>query len=141
MNSFEQLKKQDPKEKAIKIPLAGMEFPWLPTVLAAERAKAKGYSLGSILDGLRALQGLYEDQDSDVSDMMDTFSDSMAGISKVIWYGFLTFDESVTLDLVQTHVDKDSVQNIPLKEMMGALFPSKDPQVDEGDGKKKDSDG
>lgn len=140
MDNFDALKKKDPAEKAIKIPLAGGTFPWLPTVLAAERAKQKGHSLGDILDGLKSLQNLVENDSKDVSDMMDTFSDSMVGVSKVIWYGFLTFDKTITLDLVQTHVDKNTIQDVPIRQMMEALFPSQDPEADE-DGKKKDSDG
>jgi len=133
MANFDALKKS-PEDKAIKVPLAGMQFPWLPTVAAAERAEAKGHKLGSILDGLQALQALQNiDEDASVSKAINDLNGGMQALSQLVWYGFLTFDD-IDLSAVQQHITQDSISALPVGEMMSMLFPSEDPEMD-GEGK------
>ena len=134
MANFDALK-ESPEEKALQVPLAGGEFPWLPTVAAAERAEAQGHKLGTILDGLQALEALEgASPDADVADVINDLAGGMQALSQLVWYGFLTFD-SIALSDVQQHITQQSIAALPVREMMQAIFPSGDETAPEEAGK------
>ena len=135
-DSFDDLK-QTPEEKALAVPIGGLELPWLPTVAAAERAESKGHALGDILDGLSALSELADADEEQVGDMIDGFNDGMSALSRLVWYGFLTFEPDLDLRVVEQHIDQESVQDIPAAEMTDRLLPD----AEEAEGKPKEGKG
>jgi len=124
---------QSAEDKALTFELSGHEVGWLADALAIERAKDRGAQLGEILGELQKLDEI-EDAAS-VEEAANRFADMYPAIARLVWFGMLRFNEDVSFEAILGAIDNDSLEELPLEEMMDRIFPDEDEQLPEGEGK------
>lgn len=100
--------RDDPE--TVQIDLAGEEKPFLLSTLGMERARQKDDPLPVLLDIIQRYAHVIDMLRSDASitdeDVQEALKERIRGgdlsdLSLVLWSGFLTFDEDITLEEVQ----------------------------------------
>lgn len=82
----------------IEVELAGQTLPWFLGRKSFRLAKERGVEISEVLQTARSAQ-----KNEDLNEAIDT-------IAKLVWTGFLVFDEELEIDAV---ADRMSLQDIP----------------------------
>jgi len=114
----EQLK-DDPE--TIYVKFGGQDRPFLLSSLGLERARQRQDPVPKILDLIQrygALTALFnEDEDFDLAEVREQSGDMVKGsdlfdLTLIVWAGFLTFDEDISLEEVQALITPGRVTDI-----------------------------
>lgn len=99
--------KDDPE--AVMLTVAGEEYPFLLSGLGMERARQQADPIPLLFDLFQrysSLYDLYQDEDADLDDVQKKAKEMVKGgdlkaLSVIIWSGFLTFDDDISIEEVQ----------------------------------------
>lgn len=114
----EQLK-DDPE--TIFVEFGGQERPFLVSALGLERARQRQDPVPKILDLIQrygALTALFsDDEEFDLAEVREESEDMIKGsdlfdLTLIVWSGFLTFDEDISLEEVQALITPGRVTDI-----------------------------
>lgn len=134
-DSFDALT-ESPEQRALAVELGDLTLPWLADGLAIERAKDKGHELGDILSELEVLDALLDsDEDESIAELANRFGDVYPAVARLLWLGFLRFEPTINFDSVLGMVGPGTLKEVPVAEMMSSLFPEKDEEAPESEGK------
>ena len=124
---------QTTEDRALTFEVAGHKVGWLVDGLAIERARDRGHELGEILSELQKLDEI-EDAES-VEEAANRFADMYPAVARLVWLGMLRFNEDTSYDAVLGIVDNDTIEDLPMGDMMDRIFPGEDEELPDGEGK------
>lgn len=119
-DSFDALT-DSPKARAYSIEIQGLTLPWLVDGLAIERARQHGKELGDILSELEALDEIKRAENP--ADVATAFTGVYNALARLLWLGFLRFEPSLDYNTVLGLVGPDTLEEVPVAQMMDRLFP------------------
>lgn len=145
-------------DDALMFDLGGYTLGWRPSGLALQRASDKGMELGEILADLQTLfasdidlddfdeEELEEMSEEELEEELDTdlssgFSDLTSVYAKLIWLGALHFESGIKLDAVLAIIDPESLEDVPVDEMLQRVFPALAEEVDEETADEEETEG
>ena len=115
-------------DRLIEIDIGGESHPWYPTIGAAEIARNQGENIGDLLFDLDRLGS--ELRGSEVTrEQLQSIQGLMSAISRLCWYGLLTFDPDIPLRDVQLLFSHREISELPLERMMREISMQEDPQA------------
>lgn len=107
---------------------------WRASGLAIERAADRGLQVGEILEDLQnlftadiseeELEDMSEEEIEQELDVGGGFAEFISLVGKLVWLGALHFEPNVSHNRVLAAIDAESLEEIPLDQMLSRIFPA-----------------